>query len=146
MPGAASLVAHEYYAHPRNDFWVVMEQVLGIPRSLAYQERIGLLRGRGIALWDVLHACKRTSSLDSDIVAGTLVTNDFRALFSSSHLLQHIYFNGSKAEAIYQRHVLPFLDARYQAIPRSRLPSTSPANARMHLQQKISAWTLIAEE
>jgi hypoxanthine-DNA glycosylase len=146
MPGAASLKASEYYAHPRNAFWAVMEDAVGIPRSLSYLERISLLRTRGFALWDVLHACARTSSLDSDIVPGTMVANDFSAFLSSTPLIREIYFNGAKAESIYLKQVVPSLSALHRAIPRRRLPSTSPANARLTMEAKMAAWSVIAND
>lgn len=146
MPGAASLKASEYYAHPRNAFWTVMEGVVGIPRSLSYLERTSLLQERGFALWDVLHACTRTSSMDSDIIPATMVANDLASFFSSTPLVRQIYFNGAKAEAIYLKHILSSLDAAHRDIPRRRLPSTSPANARVSMEEKLAAWSVIANE
>src|SRR5690606_42075339 len=69
MPGKMSLTAREYYAHPRNAFWDIMQQVYGISRELPYGLRVKALEKAGVAVWDVLAACTRSSSLDSDIVA-----------------------------------------------------------------------------
>jgi len=144
MPGLASLKACEYYAHPRNAFWDVVEGAIGIPRSLGYLERISLLRAKGVALWDVLQACTRTTSLDSDIVPGTMVANDIASLLSTSPLIREIYFNGAKAEAIFLKHIAPSLGAQRSILHR-RLPSTSPANARMGIKDKVAAWSVIGE-
>jgi hypoxanthine-DNA glycosylase len=51
FPGRASLAAAQYYAHPRNHFWPLMDALLG--EALAarpYGERLARLRARGIGL------------------------------------------------------------------------------------------------
>ncbi|MCZ6772970.1 MAG: DNA-deoxyinosine glycosylase, partial [Proteobacteria bacterium] len=39
MPGKASLLAKKYYAHPRNAFWRIIEQLFGVDATLGYEER-----------------------------------------------------------------------------------------------------------
>jgi hypoxanthine-DNA glycosylase len=56
MPGAVSLKAGQYYAHPRNAFWSIMGELLGAGPSLPYQERVAMLQSVGVALWDSLQA------------------------------------------------------------------------------------------
>jgi TDG/mug DNA glycosylase family protein len=143
MPGSASLTAHEYYAHPRNAFWSIAETVLGIPRAAPYDERTRALANAGIAVWDVLKACRRNGSLDSAIETDSIVVNDFRRFLAKHSGITHIFFNGGTACALFQRHVLPLLSERQQMIPGSTLPSTSPANARLSLAAKIQAWRVI---
>jgi len=65
MPGAASLAAGEYYAHPRNAFWTIIDSVFGVRRELPYAARMQGLSAHGIALWDVLQSCERAGSLDA---------------------------------------------------------------------------------
>jgi double-stranded uracil-DNA glycosylase len=143
MPGAASLQAQQYYAHPRNAFWTIMESLLGIPCALPYPERTRALADTGIAVWDVLKACRRNGSLDSAIEADSIVANDFRRFLKQNPGINHIYFNGGAARRLYDRHVLPVLQESLQQHILTTLPSTSPANASYSLQKKIDAWRVI---
>lgn len=142
MPGKASLTAQEYYAHPRNAFWMIMEQLFGISSSAPYPQRLRQLTVKRVALWDVMQACRRKSSLDSDIVDASIVPNDFVSFFDAHPKIDRVYFNGAKAESSYRRHVSP-LFASDDPVAYVRLPSTSPAHAAMSLQQKIAAWKQI---
>ena len=140
MPGMASLSAGQYYAHPRNAFWRIMRGIFGIDESLPYSHRTTALLNQGLAVWDVLKACVRQGSLDSDIVSHSIVANDFKTLFEQCPAIAKIVFNGSTAEQTYIRHVLPTLDLKHASIPAVRLPSTSPAHAGLDFEGKLNAW------
>jgi len=143
IPGKASLRAQQYYAHPRNAFWPIMESLLGIEPGLPYAARCsGLIRHR-IALWDVLAACTRSSSLDSDIVESSIIANDFAGFFDRHPQIRAIYFNGARAESSYRKHVRPSLPVAAARLPGCRLPSTSPAHAALRFDEKLEHWTAI---
>jgi hypoxanthine-DNA glycosylase len=142
MPSRESLLQQRYYAHPRNGFWPIVCELLG-ENSPDYAQRTELLKSRGVAVWDVLQACFRSSSLDSDIDDSTIVTNDFTAFLQKHRQIERVFFNGAKAESVYLRHVLPGLPTTCEHIKLQRLPSTSPANAGMTLAQKRHAWKAI---
>ena len=143
MPGHASLAAGQYYAHPRNYFWHVMSLILDVPAESPYEVRCEALASRGIAVWDVLKSCTRSSSLDSDIVESSIVPNDFESFLRSHPGIEAIFFNGAKAETIYLRHVKPRLPVDLADIRAVRLPSTSPANASVPLSAKLTQWRAI---
>jgi hypoxanthine-DNA glycosylase len=138
LPGQASLAAGQYYAHPRNAFWPILETVLGIPRGAPYAERIDALRRHGIALWDVFHSAVRPGSLDGDIRDAT--PNDFPALFARCPGIRRVLGNGALAHRAYLRRVQPTLPAAFAGLPVLPLPSTSPAHAGMSLAEKTRAW------
>ncbi|MEX0617743.1 MAG: DNA-deoxyinosine glycosylase [Pseudohongiellaceae bacterium] len=146
MPGKASLIANRYYAHPRNHFWRITGSILNIRSGLSYGERCAELVRRRVALWDVLSACTRPGSLDSDIIEASIIPNDFETFLQAHRGIKAIYFNGAAAEKIYRRHVLPRLGAEFTGIPLTRLPSTSPANASVSLEVKMERWKLIREQ
>ena len=138
MPGAASLSAREYYAHPRNAFWPLVGELLGFDPGLPYAQRLARLTTAGYALWDVLGACRRSGSLDSAIEPGSLEVNPIAGFLAVHPSIDRVFFNGSAAETLFRRHVMPTLDNR--ALACRRLPSTSPAHASRTLEQKACAW------
>lgn len=140
MPGEASLEAGQYYAHPRNAFWPLMESLLGVQAGWPYERRIRGLMDRGLAVWDVLRACTRPGSLDSDIVASTMLANDFATFFGDHPDIRLIGFNGATAWQAYHRLVLPTLDTEHAGLRTVLLPSSSPAMAALNLAAKTEAW------
>jgi double-stranded uracil-DNA glycosylase len=143
MPGAASLGAQQYYAHPRNAFWPIMGAVLGFDPALPYPARLAVLQAGGVALWDVLAACRRVGSLDAAIEADSIEPNDFAGFLARQPAIVRIAFNGGAAETLFRRHVLPQLDAPARQIERIRLPSTSPAHAGLRFDDKLAAWQCV---
>jgi double-stranded uracil-DNA glycosylase len=141
MPGLASLAAGQYYAHPQNAFWRIMSELLRIDPASPYPARIGALKSARIALWDVLQSCTREGSLDAMIELDTQIANDFQMFFSKHRRISQVFFNGTKAEACFRKHVLGSWDAG--PIACARLPSTSPANASWSYAQKLHAWRII---
>ena len=135
MPGAVSLQARQYYAHPRNAFWPIMGALFGAGPDRAYAERADILRAHGVAVWDVLQSCVRPGSLDACISAE--VPNDFVAFFRGHPQVTHIFLNGGKAAACFARYVAAQCPPGVAAL---RLPSTSPAHAGMSFADKRAAW------
>jgi hypoxanthine-DNA glycosylase len=138
MTGLESLRANQYYAHPRNAFWPVMGEIAGAFPALPYEQRTEKLRAAGIALWDVLDSCIRPGSLDADIAPDSVHPNDFAAFFGAHPHIERVYFNGAMAEQSFRKHVLPHL--AHPPLRLQRLPSTSPANASLRLEQKLEIW------
>ena len=140
MPGLESLRQQQYYAHPRNAFWSIMQSLFAIEKSWPYQQRCELLTQQRVAVWDVLKACDRPGSLDSNIAPDTIEANDFNAFFQAHPKIRAVFFNGAKAEQIYMKYVQASLEKPWQNITTSRLPSTSPANAALSLEKKQTIW------
>lgn len=144
MPGKASLAAQQYYAHPRNDFWPIMGKLLALPQEAPYEVRCRALLSADIALWDVLKTCTRSSSLDSDIIESSIVANDFEGFLRAHTGIHTVFFNGAKAENIYNRYVMPRLSDDFAKLRKMRLPSTSPANASIPFAKKLAQWRVIS--
>ncbi len=140
MPGVASLQQQQYYAHPRNVFWTIMDELFGIDRGGNYDERCTMLTDCGLGVWDVLKRCKRTGSLDSSIEPATEQINDFIRLFSDFGSVRAVFFNGGAAERLYKKHVLCLQGIIQYNLLYQKLPSTSPAYAAMNFDQKLELW------
>jgi hypoxanthine-DNA glycosylase len=132
FPGAASLRAQQYYAHPRNQFWPILASLWGLDLpALPYAERLAQMRHRGLGLWDVYAACCREGSLDSAIEDA--VPNDLAALVRQLPALRSIAHNGGESARAMRL-------TRTLGVPVHRLPSTSPANASWSFERKLAAW------
>ncbi|WP_371324258.1 DNA-deoxyinosine glycosylase [Dechloromonas sp. ZY10] len=139
MPGEASLRAGEYYAHPRNAFWMLIDDLLGIERHWPYAQRLAALNAAGVALWDVIAGCRREGSLDAAIVGESVAVNDFAAFFTVHPGIRQIFFNGAAAEHAFRRHLV----VRPDWPAAQRLPSTSPAHAALSYAAKRAAWAVL---
>ncbi|WP_432816512.1 DNA-deoxyinosine glycosylase [Xanthomonas arboricola] len=140
MPGNASLHASMYYAHPRNRFWPLMQELLGTDAGLAYPARLQALADCKVGLWDVIGQCERRGSLDTAIVASSIVVNPLAARLVTLPQLRAVACNGAAAAQAWRRHVQPLLPVALHTLPVWALPSTSPANAAWSLPRLCAAW------
>ena len=120
-----------------------MGDLFGAGPQLEYQKRLQTLRENHIALWDVIEACYRPGSLDSNISPDGLATNNFIGFFEKHPNISHVYFNGQKAASLFRNKVQAELDAQPGY---TTLPSTSPANAAMNYAAKLEAWSVLKQD
>lgn len=135
LPGEASLRAERYYAHPRNQFWRLLETVLEEPvEALDYEDRLATLQERGIALWDTVASARRRGSLDGAM--RDIAANPLRELIGSLPELHAVAFNGGTAGRIGRRELgstdLHLID----------LPSSSPA-LTLPFADKAERWAVL---
>ncbi len=135
FPGAASLARQQYYAHPQNQFWRILQAIWpSSPRITcvdSYEKRSEWLLNRGLGVWDVYASCERAGSLDAAIRNAQV--NDFASLARQCPQLRAIAHNGGES----------FKHAKHLAalgLPVHKLPSTSPANASWTFERKLDAW------
>ncbi|MFZ1897363.1 DNA-deoxyinosine glycosylase [Methanoregula sp.] len=132
-PSRQSLAKGEYYGNPQNQFWKIVEILLGIDHTLPYTVRISLLMEHRIALWDVVATCVRDGSADTAI--RDPVPSDIRGFLGAHPTIRCIALNGNTAGRYYARMNI--------SLPSTILPSTSPAYARMAMPEKVQQWTCI---
>ena len=143
LPGRISLEQQQYYAQPHNAFWKIMGHLFGAQPNDPYQTRIATLKKCNIALWDVCASAYRPGSLDSAISLTTVKPNDIAGFLLLHRKIGVICFNGSKAEALYRRLVIPHLSEAHQGLKYELLPSTSAAHASMPIAEKLRRWSVV---
>lgn len=137
LPGDESIRLQQYYAHPRNQFWRMLEAVYGAPELQNYEAKRAFLINHRIAVWDVLKCADRAGSLDTAIRNG--VPNDLMDLVTTHSEIAAIACNGQKAHALLARHFGRAVKSLPRTIIVCCLPSTSPA-ATQKLTAKITQW------
>lgn len=138
FPGIASLKAQQYYAHPHNQFWKILQALWPehpLPGPQQYERRCAWLLARGLGLWDVYARCEREGSLDSAIRDAEV--NDFASLKAHCPKLQLIVHNGGES---FRHAKLVRASLGVEHFPLVKLPSTSPANASWSFERKLGAW------
>jgi hypoxanthine-DNA glycosylase len=146
FPGAASLRARQYYGHPQNHFWRILQALWPqhpLPMSPgSYADRCDWLLARHLGVWDVYASCVRQGSLDTAIREA--VVNNFAALRARCPALTAIAHNGAESFK-HAPQVLRSLQAQDwpdhgAPVESIKLPSTSPANASWSFDRKLTAW------
>ncbi|GKT12312.1 MAG: double-stranded uracil-DNA glycosylase [Thiomicrorhabdus sp.] len=149
MPSVVSIEEAFYYAHPRNAFWPMIASLLnnsefqvgGVDQTAkslnTVKEKKEACNILGIYLWDVLQACERKGSLDSEIKLPQ--ANDFSLVFREYPSIKTVAFNGQAAQKLFKKEVLKLQDLP-DDLTYITLPSTSPAYAAITLEDKRLFW------
>ena len=145
LPSTRSLELQQYFAHPRNQFWMIMGELFAAGPEIPYPDRVKILMRQGVAVWDVLRSSVRPGSLDASIVNETARPNDFLWLFGECPGIRTVLFNGRKSETLFQQLSRDNLDGAQNDLSYVSLPSTSPAHAAMSLEEKLIRWTKVKE-
>ena len=144
LPGIASLRAGEYYAHPRNQFWPIMDALFSARVDAPYARRVAALRAAGVCVWDVLAEATRPGSADAAIDPATARANDIRGLLLRHRSIALVAFNGGGAHRLFTRLVLPGIAPRsISTLWFVTLTATSPANARLTPAAKRRRWQIL---
>lgn len=131
FPSIQSFEKNFYYAHPRNQFWKILEAVTTYPVNNRDQ-KLWLLKECKLGLWDMIRSCSRDNSLDSSLENEEV--NDIAALLEKYPKINKIAFTGKKAEALFKIHF------DHLEIETVYLPSPSAAYANMKIEEKIDAY------
>lgn len=131
FPSIASFEQSFYYAHSRNAFWPILEEIFGVKFS-NNEDKKRFCLAHGIGLWDVIASCARSNSSDTNLK--NIVPNDFRKLLSDYPDIQTLAFTGKKAYDLFQKY---FKELEIEKVV---LPSTSPAHAAMKREEKTKIY------
>lgn len=131
FPSIQSFEKNFYYAHPRNQFWKILEEVTGYPVNNKDQ-KIWLLKECKLGLWDMIKGCSRENSLDTSLENEEV--NDLATFLEAHPSITKLAFTGKKAEALFKTH-FPHLD-----VETVYLPSPSAAYAKMSFENKVAVY------
>ncbi|MFA4852562.1 MAG: DNA-deoxyinosine glycosylase [Bacteroidales bacterium] len=137
FPSEQSLTKQQYYANPQNYFWKIMFEIFKQNFTNDYEKRLQLLVKHKIALWDVIAQCERNGSSDNKIKNEK--ANDLKSIIKQYPNITHLLFNGIKPVEYFVKHKMS--EGRLTPVP--SLPSTSPANTHLPLEEKIECWSAI---
>lgn len=117
-----------FYGNPQNRFWAVLAAVLETSVPGTVEEKKRMLKDGRVALYDAAAACSIVRSADATMTDPEPA--DLRPILAAAQI-RRIFANGRQAERILQN---AGYDVEY-------LSSTSPANARMRLNDLIEEWS-----
>ena len=132
FPSVKSREQMFFYGHPKNRFWKVLASVFDDTLPLTVNEKRAFLLKHGVAVWDVIASCDIIGSSDSSI--RNVKPNDIKIILSAADI-KAIFVNGKTAEKYYNKYLKE--KVHREAI---LLPSTSPANAKLTLEDLANLW------
>lgn len=143
MPGVASLQAYQYYGNPRNYMWSILYALFdeGREPDSVYENKLLFALSHGIALWDVIAACERKGSLDSNIKQ--VIPNDIAGLLRLYPNVETLVCNGTKSFSELNKHFGSAPEITQRVV--LRMPSTSPIPTKHYrgLEDRLKAWQAV---
>lgn len=137
MPSPKSREVCFYYGNPQNRFWGVLGALWGEETGTSNDARRGFCLAHHVALWDVLASCRIAGAQDASITDP--VPNDVARVLRAAPIVR-VFTTGGTATRLYRR-----LLEDSCGMPCTGLPSTSPANARMRLDDLVEAYLPLRE-
>ena len=136
LPSDKSIFMNEYYGNTSNQFWDIISSVFEKQKIKFenYNEKINFLNKQDIALWDVYCSAERIGSLDTNIKNGNF--NNIKELLNTYTNIHTLLVNGKAAETAFKQYMKnQQLHYKYKYVP-----SSSSANTRYTLSEKIEFW------
>ena len=135
MPSPKSREIGFYFGNPQNRFWRVVAALYGEKPLKSIPEKIDFCKRHHLALCDVLKACDIKGASDASIA--NPVPHNIGALIQDSSICA-IFTLGGTATKFYKRYT-----EQQTGISARQLPSTSPANARMSVDDLVEEFSII---
>lgn len=141
FPSRMSLTEGRYYANPRNQFWPIMQSLLFLDGAGISEWEEGL-KAAHVAVWDIIASRRyQPGSMDHDIREEEW--NDIKDFLARHPTILCICLNGGKAAYSFHRATKNINLPSHVLV--HKVPSSSPANARHSLFDKIERWKILLE-
>lgn len=135
FPSVKSRENKFFYMHPQNRFWKILSNLFEDDFvNCSIENKKLLCKKHNIAIFDVIKSCTISGSRDSSI--DNVVANNIKELIKDTKI-KHIYCNGNKSYSLFLKYNKDI------NIPITLLPSSSPANAKMKLEDLLLQWSII---
>ena len=125
FPSVKSREVMFYYGHPQNRFYKVLGSIFNDDRINTIEEKKLFLKRHKIALYDVINECDIIGSSDSSIK--NVIPIDIVSILDNFPSIKIIGITGNKAAYYFNKYLLDKVSNTLVVY----LPSTSPANAKM---------------
>ena len=133
FPSVKAVADGYYYANPNNRFYQVLSAIFAVDFvNVPWEEKKALLLAHKLALHDAIGYCQILGSSDSKI--SDVKPSNIREIFANAKI-ELVICNGAKA---YQEYMRFFSDINIYVV---QAPSTSPANAKMRLDDLVASWS-----
>ena len=127
-----------YYSHPQNRFYKVLSRIFNEEISSDIDDRKSFLSTHHIALYDVIEECDITNSDDNSIK--NVIPFDIALALRKYPNIKVIGVTGKKAQKLFDKYLIDKVD-----VPVIYLSSTSPANAKMSVDDLVSEYKKLFE-
>ena len=134
FPSVKSREVMFYYGHPQNRFYRVLGRLFNEECPITVEQRKSFLKRHKIALYDVMEECDIEGSSDSSIK--NVIPIDITSILSKYPNIKIIGITGNKAAYYFNRYLI----TKVGNIKVVYLPSTSPANAKMSVDDLAKAY------
>lgn len=124
-----------YYGHPYNRFYKVISLIFNEDIPSSNLEKKEQLKKHHIALYDVIYECDIIGSSDSSI--RNVVPINIKDILTRFPNIRTIVLNGGLAKKLFDKYLL---DDVSEDINIYYCPSTSPANAKMNINDLVDAY------
>ncbi|WP_457564474.1 DNA-deoxyinosine glycosylase [Caminibacter sp.] len=136
FPSIKSFENNFYYSHPKNQFWDILAIVFNDKKPETIEEKIEFLKKHKIALWDSICECKRKEGNSRDDNLEVIKPCPIDKILKKYPNIKKVAVTSRTAEKIIKKN---FPSSIFHS-PLIYLPSPSPLNARLKLQEKAEIW------
>lgn len=134
FPSKKSREVMFYYGHPQNRFFKVLAKLFNEDVPLTVEDRKTFLKRHKIALYDVIEECDIEGSADSSIK--NVIPIDIVSILEKFPNIKIIGITGNTARYYFDKYLLDKIGSNKVVY----LPSTSPANAKMKLDDLVEKY------